>query len=83
MAAPVLLLVFSAKTQVSYRNLHFIGVKSVVCDVEAKSVVVEGEDGLDLNEMLAKWVRVLNYFILFRANQPENQCSSFQKTQSE
>lgn len=33
-----------------------LGIKSVRCDVEAKQVLVEGEDGLDLCEMLAKWV---------------------------
>jgi len=30
-------------------------VKNVKCDIEAQQVIVEGDDGLDLCEMLAKW----------------------------
>lgn len=43
-------------------NLFFLGITSVKCDIDAKQVLVEGADGLDLCEMLAKWVRN-NYFI--------------------
>jgi copper chaperone len=30
-------------------------ITKVTCDVETKQVLVEGADGLDLEEMLAKW----------------------------
>ena len=34
------------------------GVKEVKCDWQQEQVIVVGEDGLDLPEMLAKWVSV-------------------------
>jgi hypothetical protein len=67
----VLLNAFLARNQVSKIedffmlncfNLFFLGITSVKCDIDAKQVLVEGADGLDLCEMLAKWVRN-NYFI--------------------
>ena len=35
-------------------------IESVTCDLETKKVTVVGKDGLDVAEMLAKWVSIIS-----------------------